>query len=133
MLNFKVSLMNGVLKETENNAYSIKLPVSSHLSAVEGTGKSRCILLVLAQKRFFFWCIVQCSVFLNLILKFQVWKVWSSSCICIYSSGTAWCSFYTERKVGLCMVFFNFLTYEDIIQINQKHMHSTSAVCREIL
>lgn len=54
MLNFKVSLMNGVLKESENNAYSIKLPVSSHLSAVEGTGKSRCILLVLAQKRFFF-------------------------------------------------------------------------------
>lgn len=62
MLNFKVSLMNGVLKETENNAYSIKLPISSHLSTVEGTGKSRCILLVLAQKRFFFDALfnVQC-------------------------------------------------------------------------
>lgn len=104
MLNFKVFLMSGVLKETENNAYSIRLPFSSHLSALEWIGKS-CWFL---HRKDSVGCIVQCSVFLNLILKFQVWKVWSSSCICIYSSGTAWCSFYTERKVGLCTVFFNF-------------------------
>lgn len=71
MLNFKMSLMSGVLKETENNGYSINLqslPICLLLNELERVGVS-CWFL---HRKDSVGCIVQCSVILNLILKFQV-------------------------------------------------------------
>lgn len=98
---------NVVLNEIENYAYSMTfqfLLIYLHSKELEIAGLFHFFL----HRPECMWWIVELLLFLNLILKFQVWEVWSSRCICFYGSSTTWCSFYTERKVGICTFFFAF-------------------------